>query len=92
METYGLRTSQEVIKPLTLQHITKSIQAGTLNMIPKLARKFAPRGPNLRVLSSGNWGTEDITLPGGLVAKDVLFGDATSPGAGSGFMGIRYNS
>jgi hypothetical protein len=39
---------------------------------------------------SGNWGTEDVTLPGGLVMEDVLFGDATSPGQGSGFMGVRY--
>jgi hypothetical protein len=39
---------------------------------------------------SGNWGTEDVTLPGGLVMHDVLFGDATNNALGSGFMGVRY--
>lgn len=38
---------------------------------------------------TGNWATEDITLPGGIVAQDVSFGDVTSTGSGTGFMGIK---
>jgi hypothetical protein len=41
VETFGLRTSQEVIKPSTLRHITKSTQAGASNMTLALARKLS---------------------------------------------------
>jgi hypothetical protein len=43
-----------------------------------------------QVGASGNWGTETVRVPGGLAMNNVLFGDATSPGAGTGFMGVRY--
>lgn len=29
----------------------------------------------------GNWGTGDVTLPGGLVARSIVFGDVTTPNA-----------
>jgi hypothetical protein len=58
-----------------------------LNMTAMLARISIMFLANCR---SGNWGREDITFPGGQVAKSVLFGDATDYGQGQGFMGVRY--
>ena len=90
VEIFGLLTSKVGIEELIPQRIIKSTLAGISNTTLALARIFSTTACLTR--RSGNWGTEDITLPGGLVAKDVLFGDATSPGAGSGFMGVRLSS
>jgi len=43
------------------------------------------------VSDSGNWSTEMITLPGGVVAMNVLFGAVTSPDSGAGFMGVKLS-